>query len=142
MGQNKAMSTEPSVGRLGNGCSTARAGSTPTFADLKGKLMSPLNFASLGFLVIGLVTTGVIGWFTLRRIGDFTERSNAYRWLVAFGLSICTFMSAMPQLGQNQLWILLLPFAGTWLSLDSLHRNGEVAMHRDAKMASSESKIA
>jgi hypothetical protein len=109
---------------------------------LKGELMSHLNLSSLGFLMIGLVATGIIGWFTLRRIADFTERSNAYRWLVAFGLSICTFMSAMPQLGQNQLWILLLPFAGTWLSLDSLHRSGEVAMHRDAKMVSSETKIA
>ena len=103
--------------------------------------MSHLNFASLGFLVIGLVTTGFIGWFTVRRIADFTERSNAYRWLVAFGLSICTFMSVLPQLDQVQLWILLLPFAGIWLSLDSLHRIGESAVHRTAKLVSSESKI-
>ena len=104
--------------------------------------MNYLNFASLGLLMIGLVTTGVIAWCTLRRIADATERSNASRWLAAFGLSICTFMSVMPQLGQSQLWILLLPFAGIGLSLDSLHRIGESAMDRDAKLVSGESKIA
>jgi hypothetical protein len=99
---------------------------------LKMVLMSHLNFASVDFLMIGLVATGTIGWFTLRRIAEFTERCNAYRWLVAFDLSICSLMCGMPQLGQNQVWILPIPLAGAWVSFDSLHRSGEVAMRRDA----------
>jgi hypothetical protein len=104
--------------------------------------MNHVNFASLGSLMIGLVATGVISWFTLRRIADPQERSSAYRWLATFGLSICTLMSITPLVGQNQPWILLLPFAGTWLSLDSLHRIGESAVDRAAKLVSSESKTA
>jgi hypothetical protein len=50
-------------------------------------------------------------------------------------------MGIAPQLGQNQIWILLLPFAGTWLSLDSLHRIGENAANRNAKLASGESEV-
>lgn len=84
--------------------------------------MEPLNFAALGLLLIGMITTGLIAWFTLRRTSDSKERQKAIRWIVIFGLSICTFLSATPLLGQNQIWFLLLPFAATGWSLDSLHR--------------------
>ncbi len=104
--------------------------------------MNHINFASLGMLMIGLVATGTISWITLQRISETAERLNAYRWSATFGFSICSLMSIMPLLGQNQLWILLLPFAGTWLSLDSLHRIGEGKMDRAAKPISGETKIA
>jgi hypothetical protein len=110
-----------------------------SFDDQKDSFMNVENFASLGLLLIGLVTTGVVCWFTLRRIAEPVARSSASRWLAMFGLSICTFMSIMPLLSQNQLWISLLPFVGIWLSLDSLHRLGERAADRAAKMVSDES---
>lgn len=84
--------------------------------------MDHLSFAALGFFFIGLITTGVIAWFTLRRVSSPHERQHAIRWSAAFGLPICTFMSATPLLQEEQLWFLILPFAGTCLSLDSLHR--------------------
>ena len=98
--------------------------------------MNHITFASLGLLVIGLVTTAVVSWLTFRRISDSTERSAACRWSAMFGLTICTLMSVMPLVGENQLWILLLPFAGTWLSLDSLHRLGYNASEQIGKPVS------
>ncbi len=103
--------------------------------------MNHLNVASIGLLMIGLVTTGVISWFTLRRIVGVIDRSSVHRWLATFGLSICTFMSIAPLLGQNQVWILLFPFAGIWLSLDTLHRMGENATKQNPKLVSGESEI-
>jgi len=87
--------------------------------------MNHLNFAALGLFFVGLITTGIISWFTLRQMSNSLERQIAIRWIAAFGLSICTFMSATPLLGQDQLWFLFLPFAGIGLSLDSLHRTVE-----------------
>ena len=98
--------------------------------------MNHLNFAALGLLFVGLITTGVISWFTLRQMSNSLERQNAIRWIAAFGLSICTFMSATPLVGQDQLWFLILPFAGIGLSLDSLHRMVEDCRMKTSKHSS------
>lgn len=86
--------------------------------------MSHLTIASIGMILIGLVATGFVSWFTLRRIKSPSEIKSAVRWLGMFGLSICTMLCTTPLLGDGPTWILLFPLAGTWLSLDSLHHIG------------------
>lgn len=110
------------------------------FVDLKDRSMNDVNLVCLGLLMVGLVATGIVSWFTLRRITDEAQRFSAYRWLATFGLSISTFMSISPLLVQSQTWLLLLPFAGTWLSLDSLHRIGQNAADQNPKLVSVESE--
>lgn len=90
--------------------------------------MDHVSVAVLGFAAIGLVVTGIVYAMTMTRVSDRMQRRVALRWIVSFGLSMCTFMSITPLLATHgHMWVLVMPLVGTWLSLDSLHGIGGAA---------------
>lgn len=78
--------------------------------------------ASVGLILIGLVTTTLIYWFGARRLTDKNDRHNAMRWTGVFALSLLTFFGVAPFLSTPATWVLLFPFFGIGLSLDSIQR--------------------
>ena len=77
---------------------------------------------SLGLISIGIVASSLIYVFGARRIADAPRHQEALRWTVSFALSISTFFGALPFLNGAATWLLLFPFFGVGLSLDSIAR--------------------
>lgn len=101
-------------------------------------MQTELFVASLGLILIGLVTTGLIYFIGARRMANSSDRRNALRWTGAFALSICTFLGVAPFLPSNPaMFILLLPFLGVALSLDSIQ-----AIQRGAAVSAGEQPCA
>lgn len=86
--------------------------------------MNYQTLTAVGLAVIGLVASGAVSFFTLRRVEPGTRRQEAARWLAVFGLFLCTFLGATALVGDGQTWLLIAPLAGIGVSLDALHRIG------------------
>ena len=84
--------------------------------------MNHLHFASFGFVLIGVVATILTYFFGARRLRGTARFNDAARWTLAFGLSICTSFGMLPLLTGYASWLIVFPFLGTYLSLDSIGR--------------------
>lgn len=86
--------------------------------------MNYQNLTAVVLVLTGVVASGAVSCFTLRRVEPGTRRREAARWLAVFGLFLCTFLGATALVGDGQTWFLVAPLAGIWVSLDALHRIG------------------
>ena len=84
--------------------------------------MNYLLFASFGFMLIGIVATILIYAFGARRLRGTPQFQESVRWTFAFAISICTFCGVIPFLTGYASWLIVFPFLGIGLSLDSIGR--------------------
>ncbi len=112
--------------------------------DGRNQHMNYQTLTAVGLAGIGLVASGAVSFFTLRRVEPGTRRQEAARWLAAFGLFLCTFLGATALVGDGQIWLLMAPLAGIGVSLDALHRigvrAGDFAAHRSGQQGSEDGR--
>ena len=98
--------------------------------------MDHLLFASFGFMLIGIVATILIYCFGARRLRGTEQFQHAVRWTLAFAISICTFCGVLPFLTGYATWLIVFPFLGIGLSLDSIGRIASTAIVNTKSMTS------